>query len=51
MPSPGSYGTRKKSGAQSQLALFKEQLKTGNIKGVYLFSGNERFRWITMWMK
>ncbi|MDI9515006.1 MAG: DNA polymerase III subunit delta [Clostridiaceae bacterium] len=43
MPSPGSYGTRKKSGAQSQLALFKEQLKTGNIKGVYLFSGNERF--------
>ena len=43
MPSPGSYGTRKKTGAQSQLTLLKKQLKTGNIKGVYLFSGNERF--------
>ena len=43
MPSPGRYGTRKKPGTQNQLAILKEQLRTGNLKGVYLFSGNERF--------
>ncbi|NLU31819.1 MAG: DNA polymerase III subunit delta [Clostridiaceae bacterium] len=43
MPSPGSYGARRKPEAKNQLSVLKAQLKTGSLKGVYLFSGNERF--------
>lgn len=42
MPSPG-YGTRKKPAGHEELAELKKQLKTGEMKRVYLFSGNERF--------
>jgi len=43
MPSPGSYGTKKGPDSQNKLSLVREQLKPGNLKKVYLFSGNERF--------
>lgn len=43
MPSAGSYGTRKKPAGQDELARLKQQLKTGELGSVYLFSGNERF--------
>lgn len=43
MSSSGSYGTRKKPVVQDELARLKQQLKTGELKSVYLFSGNERF--------
>lgn len=41
MPSYGRTG--RGSEGQSPLAVLKERLKTGNLGGVYLFSGNERF--------
>jgi DNA polymerase III, delta subunit len=43
MPAYGRYGARRASEAQNPLAVLKERLKTGNLGGVYLFSGNERF--------